>query len=170
MADTNDTLKKTQQIAAEAVGQLRGAAPTLKSSIEDWFAQAESSISKNPLLAVTLAGAVGFAIATVNSGAAGRAESGSFGFGCCGGGTKARGCCRAGADSAIRFGEGTSFGSLSSGAGVQIICGGRSVSCRPATSCWRERRRARGVRSSRGCSAGEIGGGMSLRLYQMRRS
>lgn len=63
MADTNDTLEKTQQIAAEAVGQERGATPTFKSSIDDWFAQAESSIGKNPLLAVTLAGAVGFAIA-----------------------------------------------------------------------------------------------------------
>jgi hypothetical protein len=64
MADTNDTLKQTQQIAAEAVGQARGATPTPKSSIENWFAEAKSSISKNPLLALTLAGAAGFAIAT----------------------------------------------------------------------------------------------------------
>jgi hypothetical protein len=57
------TVEKAQEIAAVAVGQARGATPTLKSSIEDWFAEAESAISKNPLLAVTLAGAVGFAIA-----------------------------------------------------------------------------------------------------------
>jgi hypothetical protein len=63
MADSDVTVEEAQEIAAEAVGQLRGAAPTLKSTIEDWFAEAETSISKNPLLAVTLAGAAGFAIA-----------------------------------------------------------------------------------------------------------
>lgn len=57
-------IEKAQEIAAEAIGQARGATPTLKSSIEDWFADAESTISRNPLLAVTVAGAVGFAIAT----------------------------------------------------------------------------------------------------------
>lgn len=62
MADT--AIEKAQEIAAEAIGQARGATPTLKSSIEDWFADAESTISRNPLLAVTVAGAVGFAIAT----------------------------------------------------------------------------------------------------------
>jgi ElaB/YqjD/DUF883 family membrane-anchored ribosome-binding protein len=46
------------------VGQARGAGPTLKSTLENWFAETESSISKNPLLAVMVAGAVGFAIAT----------------------------------------------------------------------------------------------------------
>jgi ElaB/YqjD/DUF883 family membrane-anchored ribosome-binding protein len=60
-----DTVEKAQEIAAEAVGQARGAAPTLQSSIEDRFAEAESTISKNPLLAVTVAGAVGFAIAAI---------------------------------------------------------------------------------------------------------
>jgi ElaB/YqjD/DUF883 family membrane-anchored ribosome-binding protein len=60
-----DTVEKAQEIAAEAVGQARGATPTLQSSIEDCLAEAESTISKNPLLAVTVAGAVGFAIATI---------------------------------------------------------------------------------------------------------
>jgi len=59
------TAEKAQEIAAVAVGQARGATPTLKSSMEDWFAEAESTISKNPLLAVTVAGAVGFAIAAI---------------------------------------------------------------------------------------------------------
>lgn len=59
-----DNVERAQEIAAEAVGQARGATPTLKSSIEDWFAEAESTISRNPLLAVTVAGAIGFAIAT----------------------------------------------------------------------------------------------------------
>jgi hypothetical protein len=66
MADTltrNDTLDKAQQIAAEAVGQARGATSILKSSLEDWVAEAEASIGKNPLLAVIIAGAVGFGIA-----------------------------------------------------------------------------------------------------------
>ena len=58
-----DTIEKAQQIAAEAVGQARGATPTLKTSIDDRFAEAKSTISKNPLMAVTVAGAVGFAIA-----------------------------------------------------------------------------------------------------------
>ena len=67
MADTDDIVEKAQEIAAVAVGQARGATPatpTLKSSIDDWFVEAESAISRNPLLAVTVAGAVGFAIAT----------------------------------------------------------------------------------------------------------
>lgn len=60
---SNDIVDKAQQIAAEAVGQARGAAPTLISSLEDWVAEAESSISKNPVLSVVLAGALGFVIA-----------------------------------------------------------------------------------------------------------
>ena len=76
MADMDDSVEKggergarprrrpRQEIAAEAVEQARGATPIPKSSIEDWFGEAESAISRNPLLAVTVAGAVGFAIAT----------------------------------------------------------------------------------------------------------
>jgi ElaB/YqjD/DUF883 family membrane-anchored ribosome-binding protein len=56
---------KAQQIADEAVGQARGATPTLKSSLQDWVTEAEASIGKNPLLAVALAGAVGFTIAAM---------------------------------------------------------------------------------------------------------
>jgi ElaB/YqjD/DUF883 family membrane-anchored ribosome-binding protein len=63
MADKDDTIGKAQEIAAEAIGQAREATSALKSSTEDWLAEADSTISKNPLLAVTLAGAVGFAIA-----------------------------------------------------------------------------------------------------------
>jgi hypothetical protein len=66
MPDTptpNEIVEKAQQIAAEAVGQARGAAPTIMGSLEDWFAEAESSISKNPLMAVILAAAAGFAMA-----------------------------------------------------------------------------------------------------------
>jgi hypothetical protein len=33
MADSDVTVEEAQEIAAEAVGQLRGAAPTLKSTI-----------------------------------------------------------------------------------------------------------------------------------------
>lgn len=60
---SNDIVDQAQQIAAEAVGRARGATPTFKSSLEDWVVEAESSISKNPLLSVVLAGAVGFVIA-----------------------------------------------------------------------------------------------------------
>jgi hypothetical protein len=58
------TVEKAQKIAAEVVGQARGTTATLKKSIKDWFAEAESMITKNPLLTVTVAGAVGFALAT----------------------------------------------------------------------------------------------------------
>lgn len=63
MAKTDATIEQAQAIAAEAVGQARGATPTLQSSLVDWVAEAESSISKNPLLAVMVAGTVGFVIA-----------------------------------------------------------------------------------------------------------
>jgi hypothetical protein len=39
-SDMEDTIEKAQEIAAEAVGQARGATLILKSSIEDWFAEA----------------------------------------------------------------------------------------------------------------------------------
>jgi predicted double-glycine peptidase len=47
MADTLTRIDaKARQIADEAVGQARGATPTLKSWLEDWVAGAEASIGK----------------------------------------------------------------------------------------------------------------------------
>jgi ElaB/YqjD/DUF883 family membrane-anchored ribosome-binding protein len=63
MADTED---KAAQIAAEAVGQARGAVPaacTVIGTLEEWVAEAETSIAKNPLLSVVIAAAIGFGIA-----------------------------------------------------------------------------------------------------------
>ena len=62
------TVDKAQQIADEAVGQARGAVPTprtLISTIEDWVAEAEASIAKNPLISVVIAAAIGFGIAKI---------------------------------------------------------------------------------------------------------
>jgi hypothetical protein len=61
-----DTVDKAQQIYADSVGQARGAAPkppTLISTLEDWVAEAEASIAKNPLISVVIAAAIGFGIA-----------------------------------------------------------------------------------------------------------
>jgi ElaB/YqjD/DUF883 family membrane-anchored ribosome-binding protein len=58
-----DTIDKARQIADEAVGQARGAAPTLIGCLEDFVTEAEASIAKNPLLSVIVAAAVGFGVA-----------------------------------------------------------------------------------------------------------
>ena len=63
MADIDD---KAAQIAAEAVGQARGAAPaacTVIGTLEEWVAEVETSVTKNPLLSVVIAAALGFSIA-----------------------------------------------------------------------------------------------------------
>jgi hypothetical protein len=58
-----DTVDKAQRIAAEAVGQARGMARGV--GADEWLADLEASIGKNPLLSVILAGAIGFAVAKV---------------------------------------------------------------------------------------------------------
>jgi hypothetical protein len=53
-----DPIDKAAQIADEVVGQARGASPkppTLINAVDDWGAEAEASIVKNPLLSVVIA-------------------------------------------------------------------------------------------------------------------
>ena len=84
-----------------------------------------------------------------------------------GGGVNARTGCGA-AVTATTLGKGSGFGVGTSGAGVQIICGGRSSSFFPATSVWLNLKRARGGRGSRG-PAGVTSGSRLRRLYQTMR-
>jgi hypothetical protein len=66
-----DPIDKAAEITDEAVGQARGATPAtpmppiLINAVDDWVAEAEASIVKNPLLSVIIAAAaaVGFGIA-----------------------------------------------------------------------------------------------------------
>src|SRR5215469_14469862 len=83
-------------------------------------------------------GAVRLDAATVNSGAAGRTATGAL-TRVSGGGTNVLGCGRAAGSNATMLGDGTNFGLSTSGAGVQINCGGRSRSWRPATRVLGER-------------------------------
>ena len=56
-----EAVDKAQQIASQAVGQARDAVRSI--GADEWLADVEASISRNPLLSVILAGALGFALA-----------------------------------------------------------------------------------------------------------
>ena len=58
----NTTVEKAQEIAAEAVGQARGATPGV---LDDLLGEIEGSIAKNPLLSVIAAVAVGAVFANL---------------------------------------------------------------------------------------------------------